>query len=51
MSISKFLDSIPIFSVLPEVQKQQLSEIIQTKKMTKGEVLFHEYDTAESIFL
>ncbi len=50
MSNTSFIDNIPIFSVLPSSQKQQLSEIIKMKKMTKGEVLFHEFDAAEGIF-
>lgn len=50
MSNTRFIDNIPIFCSLPSIQKEQLSEIIQTKKMTKGEVLFHEYDPAEAIF-
>lgn len=50
MSSTNFIDNIPFFSGLPVEQKSQISEIIQTKKMTKGEVLFHEYDAAESIF-
>ncbi len=45
-----FLDNIPIFSTLPSNQKIQLVEIVQTKKMTKGEVLFHEFDPAEAIY-
>lgn len=50
MSIARFLSNIPIFSILPKDQRDQLAEIIQTKKMTKGEVLFHEFDLAESIY-
>lgn len=50
MSSTSFIDNIPIFSALPADQRGQISEIIQTKKMTKGEVLFHEYDPAEAIF-
>lgn len=50
MSITSFINNIPIFSVLPEDQKVYLEQIIQRKKVTKGEVLFHEYDLVESIF-
>ncbi|RXI98277.1 Crp/Fnr family transcriptional regulator [Anaerobacillus alkaliphilus] len=50
MTRTRFLDNIPIFSSLPNEQKEQLIEIVQTKKMTKGEVLFQEFDPAEAIY-
>ncbi|OIJ18466.1 hypothetical protein BKP45_12915 [Anaerobacillus alkalidiazotrophicus] len=50
MPVSRFINNIPIFSALPMEQKEQLTHIIQTKKMTKGEVLFHEYDPADAVY-
>jgi CRP/FNR family transcriptional regulator, cyclic AMP receptor protein len=50
MSSTNFIDNIPFFSILPIAQKEQLSAIIQTKKVTKGDVVFHESDPAEAIF-
>lgn len=50
MPALSFISQIPIFSVLPLDQRQQIVDIIQSKKMTKGEVLFHEYDKAEAIY-
>lgn len=50
MAVSNFINNIPIFSVLPTNQKEYLEQIIQTRKITKGEVIFHESDLAEAIF-
>ncbi|WNF35775.1 Crp/Fnr family transcriptional regulator [Bacillaceae bacterium IKA-2] len=50
MSFTSFINNIPIFSVLPENQKEDLVQIIQRKEITKGEVIFHELDPIESIF-
>lgn len=50
MPATKILQSIPIFSVLPQEQIEQLKEIVQFRKITKGEVIFHEYDQVEAIF-
>lgn len=50
MSVSSFIKNIPIFSVLPDNQKKYLEQIIQIRKITKGEVVFYERDPAEAIF-
>jgi CRP/FNR family transcriptional regulator, cyclic AMP receptor protein len=50
MVVNNFINNIPVFSVLPTEQRDQLATIIQTIKTTKGEVLFREYDPAEAIY-
>lgn len=50
MYVNPFINTIPIFSVLPTLQREQLATIIQTIKVTKGEVIFREYDPAEAIY-
>ncbi|SDZ01731.1 CRP/FNR family transcriptional regulator, anaerobic regulatory protein [Evansella caseinilytica] len=50
MSTHSFLNSLPLFSPLPRDIKKQLNSIIITKNVTKGEVLFHETESAEAIF-
>lgn len=50
MSVESFINNIPIFSSLPKEQKEQLKHIIQSKKMTKNEVLFQEFDPADAIY-
>ncbi|WP_280769291.1 Crp/Fnr family transcriptional regulator [Salipaludibacillus daqingensis] len=50
MPSHSFINTISIFSSLPVHIKEQLQEIILTKTATKGEILFHETEPAESIY-
>ncbi|MCE7794900.1 Crp/Fnr family transcriptional regulator [Salipaludibacillus sp. CUR1] len=50
MSTKSFLHNIPVFAPLPDTIKVKLEEIILTKAVTKGEVLFRETEPAESLY-
>jgi len=50
MTSLTFINTISIFSSLPNHIKEQLQQIILTKSVTKGEILFYEMQSAESIF-
>lgn len=48
--MNEILNKITIFTHLPEKIKDQLSEIVISKTVTKGEVLFHEASPAEAVY-